>query len=91
MAAAEKISITITPQMAAMVNEQVAKGRYASASELIRDALRLWERDEEEYQESIASIRARLEKSLADPRPSVPLEVVKKEMAEYMASFRLKA
>jgi antitoxin ParD1/3/4 len=88
MAAAEKISITITPHMSQLVSEQVEKGRFASASELIRDALRLWERHEQEYQESIASIRARLEKSLADPRPSVPLEEVKRRMAEYMARNR---
>ena len=38
----EKISITLTPELAAMVNEAVATGNYASTSEVIREALRDW-------------------------------------------------
>ena len=38
----EKISITLTPELASMVNEAVAAGTYASSSEVIREALRDW-------------------------------------------------
>lgn len=39
---AEKMSITLTPELAAMVNDAVAAGDYASTSEGIREALRDW-------------------------------------------------
>lgn len=42
MPGTEKMSITLTPELAAMVNEAVATGDYASTSEVIREALRDW-------------------------------------------------
>jgi antitoxin ParD1/3/4 len=38
----EKLSIALTPELAAAVRQAVASGEYASASEVIREALRLW-------------------------------------------------
>ncbi|HEY1350640.1 MAG TPA: type II toxin-antitoxin system ParD family antitoxin [Ktedonobacteraceae bacterium] len=38
----EKMSITLTPELAALVNDAVAAGDYASTSEVIREALRDW-------------------------------------------------
>jgi antitoxin ParD1/3/4 len=66
---AEKLSITLTPQMAKLVRDSVASGRFASASEVIRDAMRAWQQKEQEHEETIASIRARVQASLDDPRP----------------------
>jgi antitoxin ParD1/3/4 len=66
---AEKLSITLTPQMAKLVRDSVASGRFASASEVIRDAMRAWQQKEKEHEETIASIRARVRASLDDPRP----------------------
>lgn len=37
-----KRSITLSPELAAVVDDVVAAGEYASASEVIRDALRQW-------------------------------------------------
>jgi antitoxin ParD1/3/4 len=73
---AEKISITITPAMKRTLEERVASGQFASASELMREAFRTWQRQQDEHEERIASIRARIQKSLDDPRPSVPAEEV---------------
>ena len=42
MANVEKLSIALTPDMAASVQQAVESGDYASASEVIRDALRDW-------------------------------------------------
>lgn len=42
MPGTEKMSITLTPELASMVNEAVATGNYASTSEVIREALREW-------------------------------------------------
>jgi antitoxin ParD1/3/4 len=42
MSKVEKISVALTPEMAQMVKANVGSGDYASASELIREALREW-------------------------------------------------
>jgi antitoxin ParD1/3/4 len=42
----EKLSISLTSEMAAMVRASVATGDYASTSEVVRDALRLWQRQQ---------------------------------------------
>lgn len=38
----EKVSVALTREMARAVRRAVESGEYASASEVIRDALRLW-------------------------------------------------
>lgn len=42
MANVEKLSIAVTPEMAALMREVVEAGEYASTSEVVRDALRDW-------------------------------------------------
>ncbi len=42
MANVEKISVALTPEMAADMRKAVESGEYASASEVMRDALREW-------------------------------------------------
>jgi antitoxin ParD1/3/4 len=42
MADAEKINVTLAPEALAVVNDAVASGEYASASEVIADALLNW-------------------------------------------------
>lgn len=42
MAAVEKITISLTPEMAGFVRHAVDAGEYASTSEAIRDAVREW-------------------------------------------------
>ena len=39
---AEKLSITLPPEMARMIREKVNSGAYGSNSEVIREALRSW-------------------------------------------------
>ncbi len=38
----EKISVALTPEMAAFVRDAVESGEYASGSEVIREALQEW-------------------------------------------------
>ena len=42
MAAVEKVSVALSPELLEMVKGAVASGRYGSASEVIREALREW-------------------------------------------------
>ena len=43
MSNVEKVSIALTPEMAAIVRAAVANGEYVSTSEVVRDALRDWQ------------------------------------------------
>ena len=73
---AEKISITVTPAMKRTLEERVASGQFASASELMREAFRTWQRQQDEHDARLAFIRARIQQSIDDPRPSIPAEDV---------------
>lgn len=85
MASAEKISITMTPEMIRAVRASVEAGEYASTSEALRDAVRVWQRDRDEQAERLELIRARVRRSLDDPRPSLSLEEVRARLGELHA------
>lgn len=44
-------NVSLTPEMEAFIDGRVASGRYRSASEVVRAALRLLEEDERRRQE----------------------------------------
>ena len=88
--AAEKISITVTPAMKRVLEERVASGEFASASELMREAFRTWQKQQDEHQARVAEIRARIQQSLDDPRPSIPAEDVFENLKK-MHAQKLKA
>ena len=79
----EKLSITLPSEMVAAIKSRVDAGAYASTSEVLRAAMRVWLREEAEYEERITAIRARVKASLADPRPDISLQ----EMDEWMDSL----
>lgn len=67
------MNISLPPQMAAMVREEVSEGEYASVSEFFRDLVREWTRSraiadvlksEEEYKQG----KGKVLRSLADLR-----------------------
>lgn len=71
---AEKISITLPPHMLDAIKAQVKGGNFSSTSEVLRAAMRLWLRKEEEQEERLAAIKSRVQSSLNDPRPPVPID-----------------
>lgn len=53
--------ISLTPELEAKVKKKVASGYYNNASEVIRDALRFWEKNEELVQHmKLAILKERL-------------------------------
>jgi antitoxin ParD1/3/4 len=74
MPTAEKISITMTPEMLRAIRESVDAGEYASTSEVIRHAMRLWQRDRDEHAQTLAMMKRRIRKSIDDPRPDLTEE-----------------
>jgi antitoxin ParD1/3/4 len=71
MQTAEKVSITMTPEMLRVIRETVDAGEYASTSEVVRDAMRMWQRDRQEHAERLNAIRSRIRHSFEDPRPDL--------------------
>lgn len=86
MQTAEKISITMTPEMMRHIRDSVEAGEYASTSEVMRDAMRAWLRERRENQERLEAIRARILRSAADPRPSIDADEAEAELARFMKS-----
>ncbi len=53
----EKVSIALTPEMAAAVRQAVESGDYASNSEIVREALRDWKLKRALQQQEVEELR----------------------------------
>ncbi len=60
MAHAQPVTISLTPEMAAMVRRKVEDGEYTSVSEVVREALRDWSRKQSAEQQELHELRALL-------------------------------
>jgi antitoxin ParD1/3/4 len=76
MRSSKPISVTLGSQQASL-EARLKSGEYASASEVMRSALRALDRQDAAFDEYL---RARVQASLADPRPSVPVADVFKRL-----------
>ena len=64
----ERLTITLTPELAESVKRAVKSGDYASSSEIVREALRDWKvkRTTQEY--ALQELRSDIQAGLADIR-----------------------
>jgi antitoxin ParD1/3/4 len=76
MANVKKRSISLTPDLDDAIQRRIASGRYASQSEVIRAALRVLERDEEERARKLAALDAAIARGIADAEAGrvIPLD-----------------
>jgi antitoxin ParD1/3/4 len=58
------MNVSLTPELEHWVNEKVRSGRYTSASEVIREALRLLEEHELIKQKHLTEIREKIDRGL---------------------------
>src|SRR3989442_16004788 len=58
------MNVSLTPELEHWVDEKVKSGRYASASEVIREGLRLLEEQEALKQQRLAEIRQKIDRAL---------------------------
>jgi antitoxin ParD1/3/4 len=80
--------ITVTlGELQERVDARVQSGAYASASEVIRAAVRALDREEAALD---GWLRERIEEALTDPRPNVPAREVFERLREHHAA-RVKA
>jgi antitoxin ParD1/3/4 len=62
----ERLTITMPPELAAVVRQAVETGDYASTSEVVRAALRDWKLKRALQIEELAALKADIDKGLAD-------------------------
>jgi antitoxin ParD1/3/4 len=58
------MNVSLTPELEKFVADKVATGRYTSASEVVREALRLLEREEKSREEQLAEFNRELRRRI---------------------------
>ena len=86
MGAIERLTITVPSEMAATVKAAVEGGEYASTSEVIRDALRGWMREQDAGRRELEALRAAIRVGL-ESGPGISAEAV---FAELRARYGVK-
>lgn len=56
------VNVSLTPELDAFLQSRVKSGRYQTTSEVVRDALRLLERQEREREQAVEGLRAKLQR-----------------------------
>ena len=83
------LNVSLTPQLEAMIHEKVASGMYASASEVIREALRVLDQQEKKKQEKLEWLRAAIQEG-RDSGIGKPANEVFAELEKEIISHRTK-
>jgi antitoxin ParD1/3/4 len=68
------LNVSLTPHLEAFIHETVTSGRYQSASEVVRTALRLLEEREQERAARIERLRQEIQKGL-ESGSATPLDM----------------
>lgn len=68
MASRTTVNVSITPELQAFLKSRVDSGRYQTTSEVVREALRLLERQEQEQEQDAEfhQLKAKLERGAAE-------------------------
>lgn len=59
------MNVNLTPQLEALVRAKVSSGLYTSASEVVREALRLLQEQDQVREAKLGELRAEIRKGLA--------------------------
>lgn len=81
--------VSLTPRLEALIREKVESGLYGNASEVVREALRMMELRDRDYQRKVDDLRA----ALIEGEESGPAEEFDMEafIAELKAKDRLRS
>ena len=58
------MNVSLTPELEELISQKVQSGRYTSASEVIREALRLLEEQDQLRQKRLAAVREKIDRGL---------------------------
>ncbi len=81
----DKRSITLSSELAAEVDGAVAAGEYASASEVVRDALRLWKERRELFGYTAEELRQLVQEGIDSGPGSDGAEFMRRLRSKYQA------
>ena len=85
------MNINLTPQLEELVRTKVASGLYNSASEVVREALRLMERDDQVRAAMLAQLRQDIREGLqSGSAGNLNVEVIKRRGRERLAAAKKK-
>ncbi len=81
----QTVTVSVSKHQAALIEQAVSTGNYASNSEVLRDAINLWEQHEQLRMLDIARLKQAYDEGIA----SGP--VVKIDIEALLESFKIKA
>lgn len=84
------MNISLTPELEKFVDEKVKSGLYNSASEVVRESLRLLQREDEIERLQLEELRREIKSSIKemDYGQGVPLNVVRERLQQRRAQKR---
>jgi len=86
------LNINLTPQLEKLVRQKVDSGRYNSASEVVREALRLMERQNELYALQLERLRSDIRQGLeSGPAGSWSVAEMKRQGRKRLAARKAAA
>ena len=87
------LNVSLTPELENFITSRVASGRYLTASEVVRDGLRLLEERQHLHDEALAGVRPKIEEGLAslDRGKGLDGESVLAELERRIPSHRERA
>jgi antitoxin ParD1/3/4 len=92
MGQVDKRSITLSSELATAVDAAVAAGEYASASEVVRDALRLWKERRDLFGYTVEELRTLIQEGIdsgpAEDGPAVMEEIKAEARRRHAANQR---
>lgn len=56
------MNVSLTPELESLINQKVKSGRYSSASEVVREGLRLLHSRDEAHEAKLKALRAEIQK-----------------------------
>lgn len=87
------VNISITPELEAFLRSRVQSGRYQTTSEVVREALRLLERQEQERDAALKRVRTKLRRGAAQAERGelIDGDEIYEELREMIAERRRRA
>lgn len=84
-----QLNINLTPQLAELVRSKVSSGLYNSASEVVREALRLMEREDQVRAATLAQLRQDIQAGIdSGPAGELDAEAIKRRGRERLAAMK---
>lgn len=84
------MNVSLTPELEEFVNDKVRTGLYNSASEVVRESLRLLRRQDELEKLQLTELRREIQSSIKqmDAGEGIPIETVRERIQQRRAKKR---